>query len=42
MTKNAAINKDVVLVCGSFYIMADVRDFYKFEDEIDPKEVNVF
>ena len=42
VTKNAAENKDVILVCGSFYIMADVREFYKFGDEIDPKEVNIF
>lgn len=28
VTKNAAENKDVVLVCGSFYIMSDVRNFY--------------
>lgn len=41
VTKNAAEKKDVVLVCGSFYIMADVRHFYKFGDEMDPKEVNM-
>lgn len=42
VTKTAAENKDVVLICGSFYIMADARDFYKFGDELDPKEVNIF
>jgi folylpolyglutamate synthase/dihydropteroate synthase len=41
VTKKAAENKDVVLVCGSFYIMADVRDFFKFGDDLDPKEVNL-
>ena len=41
VTKKAAENQDVVLVCGSFYIMADVRDFFKFGDDLDPKEVNL-
>ena len=40
ITKEAASNQDVVLVCGSFYIMSDVRSFYKFLDEFDPIEVN--
>lgn len=40
ITKEAAVNKDVVLVCGSFYIMSDVRNFFKFVDEFDPMEVN--
>lgn len=41
VTKAAGENKDVVLVCGSFYIMQDVREFYNFGDETDPKEVNL-
>ena len=41
VTKKAAEKKDVVLVCGSFYIMADVRDYYMFGDELDPIEVNL-
>jgi folylpolyglutamate synthase/dihydropteroate synthase len=40
VTKEAAKNKDVVLICGSFYIMSDVRSFYKYLDEFDPSEVN--
>lgn len=41
ITEQAAAKKDVVLVCGSFYIMSDVRNFYNFLDEYDPKEVNI-
>ena len=42
VTKNATENKNVLLICGSFYIMADVRDFNKFGDDLDLAEVNIF
>ena len=35
-----ASNNDVILVCGSFYIMEEVRDFFCIEEEKDPKTVN--
>lgn len=31
---------DVVVVCGSFFIMEDVRDFLGFDEPKDPKIVN--
>ena len=42
IAKEAAANKDVILICGSFYIMSDVRNFLKYMDEIDPLEVNTY
>ena len=41
VTKEASLSKDVVLICGSFYIMSDVRSFFNFIDEADPLEVNL-
>lgn len=41
ITHEASQSKDVVLICGSFYIMSDVRSFFKFMDEVDPLEVNL-
>jgi folylpolyglutamate synthase/dihydropteroate synthase len=36
----SAKENDIILVCGSFYIMADVREYLKYQDEYDHKEVN--
>ena len=33
-------DNDVIIICGSFFIMADVREFLKFDDESDFKDVN--
>lgn len=33
-------DNDVVLICGSFYIMSDVREYLKYDDVFDHKEVN--
>lgn len=40
MMINCAKEGDIFLVCGSFYIMPDVREFFLYKDECDPKEVN--
>lgn len=33
-------HNDIVLICGSFYIMSDVREYLHFDDVFDHKEVN--
>ncbi|CDW75224.1 folylpolyglutamate synthase [Stylonychia lemnae] len=38
--KESQKQKDIVLICGSFYIMADVREYLKYDDVFDHKEVN--
>lgn len=40
VTQEAADHQDVVLVCGSFFIMPDVRQFFHYDDEYDPQDVN--
>ena len=40
VTKDAAEHQDVVLICGSLFIMSDVREFFKYDDEFDPIDVN--
>jgi folylpolyglutamate synthase/dihydropteroate synthase len=37
---NASKKNEIVLICGSFFIMADVRSFLKFNDEKDPDSLN--
>ena len=37
---NEATNEEVILVCGSFYIMDEVREFFGYEEPKDPKTVN--
>lgn len=41
MIKDSEKEKDIILVCGSFYIMADVREYLKYQDVYDDKEVNI-
>lgn len=31
---------DVILICGSFFIMSDVREALGIEQEIDPPNIN--
>ena len=33
-------SEDIILICGSFYIMQDVRETFGYADECDPKDVN--
>jgi hypothetical protein len=39
--KEAVEDNNIVLVCGSFYIMSDVREFFNFTDEYDHRSVNL-
>ena len=39
--KEAVEENNIVLVCGSFYIMSDVREFLNFTDEYDHRAVNL-
>ena len=39
--KEAVEDNNIVLVCGSFYIMSDVREFLNFTDEYDHRAVNL-
>lgn len=39
---NEATNEEVILVCGSFYIMDEVREFFGYEEPKDPKTVNTW
>lgn len=40
MVVHEAKDSEVVLVCGSFYIMEEVREFFGYEEPKDPKTVN--
>lgn len=33
-------NNELVIICGSFFIMKEIRQFFGFEDEKDPNELN--
>lgn len=37
---NSNTDKEIVVICGSFFIMKDVRRFFGFKDECDPYELN--
>eukprot|EP00347_Sterkiella_histriomuscorum_P015118 403358251 len=38
--EDAQKNNDIVLLCGSFYIMSDVREYLKYNDVFDHQEIN--